>query len=399
MEVVGLTARGWDDLPERERALVSAADVVIGSPRLLALVPRARGQSSRPLPSPVRAGLPALLDSLGRVDAVMLASGDPLLSGIGSTLVELLGRENVRIHPAVSSVALARARMGWAAETTTTLSLVGRDLDLVRRHLAPGARLVVLSAGAETPARLAALLVEARYGPSELTVLGELGTDVESRACGRADGWSDEIAALNVVCVTCRAEPAAPVLGWMAGLPDEAYEHDGQLTRRDVRAAVLARLAPRPGDLLWDLGAGAGSVAIEWCRADGRCRAVAVERDEARAGRIRNNAARLGVPGIAVVVGQCIAAISELASPQAVFVGGGADADLLRQVWARLGPGARLVVSAVTVETEHLLLDAQARWGGELVRIGVEAIAPLGRYRGWVPARPVVLWSVRRAVA
>jgi precorrin-6Y C5,15-methyltransferase (decarboxylating) len=395
IDVVGLTARGWADLPECERRLVAAADAVVGSERQLGLVPLAPGQRRLPLPSPLRERLPGLLAELGEQRVVVLASGDPLLFGIGSTLIDMLGVEAVRVHPAVSSVALARARMGWSAEMSETVTVVGRELDLVRRRLAPGARLVILSSDASTPRAVAGLLVDAGYGPSELTVLADLGSDTESRNSGPALGWQGRAPQLNVVCVACVADRSAPLLAEVAGLPDDSYEHDGQLTKRDVRAAVLARLSPRPGERLWDLGAGAGSVAIEWCRADRRCRAVAVERDAERARRIARNAARLGVPGVVVVEGEVAAVLPDLPAADAIFIGGGGAAETVRVCWERLRPGGRLVASAVTLETEQVLLDAYSRLGGELLRISVESMGPLGRYRAWVPARPVVLWSVR----
>jgi precorrin-6Y C5,15-methyltransferase (decarboxylating) len=304
---------------------------------------------------------------------VVLASGDPLVSGIGSTLIELLGADAVRIHPAVSSVALAGARLGWASETVRVVSVVGRDLDLARRHLAPGQRLIVLSSDAQTPGELATLLVEAGYGPSVLTVLGDLGTTSETRfriVAADADGLADA-PTLNLVAVECRAESDTRTLGFGPGLPDDAYAHDGQLTKRDLRASALSRLAPLPGELLWDLGAGAGSIAIEWARTDPRCRAIAIDRTPDRAARISANAARLGVPGIQVITADVIESLDWLPPPNAIFVGGGADLDLIRRCWHLLPAGGRLVAHAVTVETEQILLEAWRAFGGELVRIGV----------------------------
>jgi precorrin-6B C5,15-methyltransferase / cobalt-precorrin-6B C5,C15-methyltransferase len=399
IDVVGLTARGWPDLPEPERAIVRGASLVVGGRRLLGLVPLKAEQRAADLPRPLRAGLRKLVRGAERV--VVLASGDPLLAGIGTVLLEELGTDRVRIHPAVSSVVLARARMGWSAESVVTLSLVARSVDRVRRVLVTGARLILLSSDHATPATVSTLLVEEGYGDSVMTVLGDLGTDEESRISARAADWSATVPRLNLICVSCLASDAAPVLGWTAGLPDDAYEHDGQLTKRDVRAAVLARLAPRPGELLWDLGAGAGSVAIEWCRADPGCRAIAVERDPDRLMRISRNAARLGVPDLNVVGADIdrLELFEELRVPDAIFVGGGANQDVIERCWSELGVGKRLVVAAVTVETEQLVLAMAQRYGGELVRIGIERVQPLGRFRGWLPARPVVLWCVVKVTA
>lgn len=371
----------------------------MGGRRQLDLVPVGVARAERvSWPSPLLPALPGLLAEHAGRRVVVLASGDPLVSGIGSTLIELLGAERVRIHPAVSSVALARARMGWAAESATVISVVGRDLGLVRRALGPGQRLLVLSSDARTPVELATVLTEAGYGSSRLTVLGDLGTDSESRLEGRADESAGlaEASALNVVAVACAAAPNAPVLGWVPGLPDDAYDHDGQLTKRDLRAAALSRLAPVPGELLWDLGAGAGSIAIEWARTHPRCRSVAVDRDLDRAARITANAARLGVPSIEVITGDVADVINDLPDPDAVFLGGGISADVIDRSRERLRAGGRLVAHAVTLETEQLLIIAWQAHGGELVRIGVERMEPLGSLHGWKPARPVVQWSVIR---
>jgi precorrin-6Y C5,15-methyltransferase (decarboxylating) len=396
LDVVGVPAGGWSELGAAARALIGGAEVLIGGRRHLDLVPVDAAAAERlTWPSPLRPALPGLLESCAGRRTVVLASGDPLVSGIGSTLIDLLGSDAVRVHPAVSSVALARARMGWASETVRVVSLVGRDLDLVRRHLGPGQRLIVLSSGAETPPALAGLLAESGYGPSVLTVLGDLGAPTESRlrtVAADADRLGD-LPALNLVAVECAAEPTTRALGFGSGLPDDAYAHDGQLTKRDLRASALSRLAPVPGELLWDLGAGAGSIAIEWSRTDPRCRALAVDRTPDRAARITANAARLGVPGVQVITADVIEALDWLPRPDAVFVGGGADLDLIRRCWHLLPPGGRLVAHAVTVETEQILLEAWRGFGGELVRIGVEKLEALGGLHGWKPARAVVQWS------
>lgn len=394
VEVVGIPAGGWFELGDSPRRLIAAVEVVVGGRRQLDLLPDDLVAAERiPWPSPLKPALPGLLARLRGRRVVVLASGDPLVSGIGTTLIELLGPEAVRVHPAVSSVALARARMGWSSESVTVVSLVGRDLDLVRRHLAPGQRLLVLSSGAETPAAVAAALTEQGYGPSRLTVLGDLGTDIESRTDARASDGTGSAPALNVIAIQCAKAAATMHLGVTSGLPDDAYRHDGQLTKRDLRAAALARLAPVPGELLWDLGAGAGSIAVEWARADPRCRAIAVDRTPERAARITANAARLGVPGIQVITADVTDSLDHLPQPQAIFIGGGADLDLVRRCWHLLPAGGRLVAHAVTLETEQVLIQAWQGFGGELVRIGVERMEPLGALHGWQPARPIVQWS------
>jgi precorrin-6B C5,15-methyltransferase / cobalt-precorrin-6B C5,C15-methyltransferase len=389
--VVGLSARGWSDLPERRRATIRHAEVLLGSSRLMDLIPPFPAQQRLPWPSPMREGLPALLRQVAGQRVVALASGDPLVAGIGSTLVQMLGAEAVRIRPAVSSVALARARMGWPEESTQVVRLRGGDLDMVRRYLFPGRRLVILSRDADSPAEIAQLLTDAGYGDSLITVLGDLDTKTESRTAALARDWVGQAAALNVICVACvgigRAASLAP------GLPDEVFDHDGQLTKRDLRATALARLMPRPSELLWDVGAGAGSIAIEWLRSEPGCRAIAIERDLARVKRIRANAEALGVPDLELLHGETPGALASLPRPDAVFIGGGATKETLELCWSTLRPGGRLVAHAVTQEAEMIMIDGWKRHGGELSRLSVEHLEPIGRYHGWRPARAVVQWS------
>lgn len=395
--VVGIGADGWAGVPPRLRAVVLGAEVLLGGSRHLGLVPDVDRQVREAWPSPLRDGLPAVFRKHAGRRMVALASGDPLLSGIGTTLVDLLGPDAVTVEPAPSSVALARARMGWSAESTTVVTVVGRDAHAVLRHLAPGHRLVVLSSDATTPELLAGLLVMAGYGSSAMTVLGDLGGDRESRVDTTAADWSGRGPDLNVVAL----DLAGPVVGsWAPGLPDELFENDGQLTRRDLRASALSRLAPQPGQLLWDVGAGAGSVGIEWMRAHPTCRAVAVEADTGRAARIGRNAVALGVPDLEVVTGRAPEVLIRLPKPDAVFIGGGATvAGLLSYCLRSLRPGGRLVVHGVTLETEQTLAAAYARSGGELTRLSVEHAAPIGSFTGWTPARTITQWSMTKETA
>jgi precorrin-6B C5,15-methyltransferase / cobalt-precorrin-6B C5,C15-methyltransferase len=392
--VVGIGADGWNDLSEHVRKTVEEAPVVLGGRRHLDLLPPIPGQLRARWPSPLRAGLSDLLDHHAEAPVVALASGDPLLSGIGTTLIDLLGVDAVEVVPAVSSVSLARARLGWAAESTEVLTLVGREDALLVRQLAPGRRLLVLSSDESTPGRVARLLTGHGYADSRMTVLGDLGSFDESRIEGTAGTWSETVPRLHVLAL----ELSGPVVGsWAAGLPDSAYGHDGQLTKRDLRASALARLAPQPGQLLWDVGAGAGSVGIEWMRAHRSCRAVAVEADPARAARITRNATALGVPNLDVVEGRAPDVLTDLPAPDAIFVGGGATAPgLLGACLRALAPGGRLVVHGVTMETESLLGTAYAEHGGELTRISVETAAPIGSFTGWTPARAVTQWAVTK---
>lgn len=388
LTVVGMGADGWSGLDEHRRAAVQAADLILGAERHLAMLPDAVTAERRVWPTPLRDGLPALLDELKGRRVLALASGDPLMSGIATTLIEL--GADVTVLPAISSVALARARMGWPAETVTVL----REYRELPRHLAPGNRILILSADATTPEKAARLVTDLGFGDSDFTVLENLGGSHENRADGIASQWQPGAGQLNVIAIECRG---AEGLGWTPGLPDDAFDHDGQLTKRDLRASALARLAPAPGQTLWDVGAGAGSIGIEWMRAHPTCRAIAVEAREDRAKRAAENAVRLGVGSLRVVIGHAPEALAALPQPDAIFVGGGAtEPGVLDACWSALRPGGRLVVHGVTLETERVLADRHAEHGGELTRHHVEHAAPIGSFTGWKPARAVVQWTVTK---
>ncbi len=390
--VVGIGADGWAGLAEPGRAAVRGAEVVLGGPRQLALVAGHTDAEARAWPSPLLPALPELFAGLRGRRVCALASGDPMHYGLGATLARVLGPVEVLTHP--SSIALACARMGWAAESVEVVSAVGRPLAAVRRVLAPGARVLVLSEGADTPGELAALLADDGWGDSALTVLEQLGGPGERRLDGTARHWVHPPGdPLNLVAVTCDG----PGRALTPGLPDDAFDHDGQLTKREVRAVTLALLGPRRGELLWDVGAGNGSIALEWLRAHPTCRAVAVEPDPARAARIAANADALGVPGVRVVEGRAPDALDGLPTPDAIFIGGGVTADdVLPRCWEALPAGGRLVANAVTVESEGVLGAARARLGGELTRLSVARAAPVGGFTGWRAARPVTIWSVAK---
>ncbi len=393
--VVGIGADGWDGLSPSARRAVEAAQVLRGSARQLALVPDEVTAERVPWPSPMAPALARLLeDHPGRRVAV-LASGDPMLSGVGGSLVRLLGPETVEVIPHPSSVTLACARLGWAVERTQVVTLVGRSQHLLTPHVTPGRQLLVLGSDGSTPAALAAHLTALGYGASRLTALAQLGGAGERTFEGSAAGWPHaDTDPLVVTAIEVGADVGTVPLPTVPGLPDFAFDDDGQLTKRDVRAVTLARLGPLPGQLLWDVGAGAGSIGIEWMRAHPSCRAVAVESRPDRAARIRANADRLGVPDLQVVEGRAPGVLAGLPAPDVVFVGGGATvAGLLEACWAALPPGGRLGANAVTVESEAVLAGWHARVGGDLVRIGVARAEPVGTFTGWKPAMPVTIWT------
>jgi precorrin-6B C5,15-methyltransferase / cobalt-precorrin-6B C5,C15-methyltransferase len=396
IEVIGIGAGGWESLAEPERHLVQEAQLVVGGQRLLDLLPQLPGQARVTWPSNLRAALPQLVRDHDDKRVVVVASGDPLLYGVGSTLIELFGVESVRIHPALSSVSLAAARMGWPVGSYDVVRIRTPEADEIRRYLAPGRRLVILSRDGSTPGIVGRLLREAGFGHSTLTVLAELGSPGEARW---DDSWPTDLPPLHVLCVTCRPDRLSSAWSIAPGLTDDTFDHDGQLTKQDVRASALAHLRPVPGQLLWDVGAGAGSIGIEWARTHPSCRTMAVERDLARAKGIRLNAARLGVGDLEVVEGEAPGVLCGLPAPDAVFVGGGASTEVIDFSWTALAPGGRLVAHAVTLQTETVLVDAWRRLGGQLTRMSVETMQPIGSYDGWRPSRPVVQWAVQKALA
>jgi precorrin-6Y C5,15-methyltransferase (decarboxylating) len=398
LTVVGIGADGWDGLSPATRALVGAAEVLLGAERHLDYLPPAVGGERVCWPIPLTPNLPGLLAGLAGRRVCVVASGDPMHYGIGATLVRLLGADAVTVIPHPSSMALACARLGWPVEGTRILSAVGRPVGRLVGWLTPGQRLLLLSAGAETPAAVAAALVAAGYGASSLTVLEQLGGPAERRTEHRAaELTGTNFDPLNIVAIQAAADPGTRVLGRTPGLPDDAYAHDGQITKREIRAVSLARLAPRPGELLWDIGGGSGSVSIEWMRAARATRAIAVEQRADRAARIAANALALGVPDLHVVLGAAPAALDGLPTPDAIFIGGGGSHPaLLDACWAALSPGGRLVANAVTLQTEAVVVARCAELGGDLVRLEISHAVPLGRFTGWQAAHPVTQWTVTK---
>jgi precorrin-6B C5,15-methyltransferase / cobalt-precorrin-6B C5,C15-methyltransferase len=392
--VVGIGDDGWAGLTGEARAALRDAKVIVGSGRQLALLPGLDGRRI-PLPSPL---LPALDELVADHPGLcLLASGDPMLHGIGATLARRLGPGRISVLPAVSSVALACARLGWAEHETDVVSVVSRPAEVVLPAVQPGARVLVLGRDGGTPAALAGLLTDRGWAATQITVLEHLGGPAE-RVRGPYPAAAPEpgpFADLCVVALACAPDAPGHVLPRVPGLPDAAYETDGQLTRREIRALALAALAPGPGQLLWDVGAGSGSVGIEWMRTDARCRAVAIEARPGRADTISRNAQRLGVPGLEVIRGAAPGALAGLATPDAVFIGGGLTADgVLEACWAALPGGGRLAAHAVTVESEAVLQRWQGTAGGQMVKLALSYQAPLGGFTTWRPALPVTQWQV-----
>jgi precorrin-6Y C5,15-methyltransferase (decarboxylating) len=392
--VTGIGADGWAGLSPRSQAAIERAGVVVGGPRQLALLSGSVAARRIPLPSPLLPGLTELVASHAGAGLVVLASGDPMFYGIGSTLVRLLGAERVTVLPHPSSVSLAAARLGWPLDDVDVVSLVGRPLELLQPALQPGRRVLALTAESSAAAGIRALLGTRGFGTSPVTVLADLGGPAE--AVGPPDGQPHS--RLAIVAIDCRLDPAATPLPRTPGLPDDAFDADGQITKREIRALALAALAPVPGQLLWDVGAGSGSIGIEWMRTHPASRAIAVEPRADRRDRIAGNAAALGVPGLVIVAGSAPGALTGLPRPDAVFVGGGVTAEgVVQACWDALDAGGRLVANAVTIEGETALTGWQRALGGGLTRISVERAGSLGSFTAWRPALPVVQWSVRKA--
>ena len=396
--VVGIGADGWAGLGDGARAALSDARAVIGSERQLALLPAEVDGERRPLPSPLEPFLDAL--AAGADDGVcVLASGDPMLHGIGASLARRVGPERLAVHPHPSAFALACARLGWPAAEVELVSAVGRSEAVVARLLQPGRRIVVYVTGADGARSLARLVVDRGHGPSRFVVLERLGAADERITDSTAEAFAADAHPLHAVAIEVRPAAGTPLHPLVPGLPDDAYETDGQLTKRHIRAATLAALAPAPHALLWDVGAGSGSIAIEWLRAERSARATAIEARAERAARIERNATSLGVPDrLTVIHGAAPEALVDLEGrPDAVFVGGGVTAPgLLDACWEALRPGGRLVVNAVTLEGEQLVVAARTARGGTLTRIEIAHAEPIGGFTGWRPQMPVVQWAATK---
>lgn len=390
LSVIGVGESGLGDLSQAARGLVERATMLVGGKRHLAMLDPNDRRERIVWTSPIENSIESLLKYRG-TPVCVLASGDPLCYGIGVTLLRYIAIEEMTIIPAPSTFSLICARLGWSLADVETISLCGRSPDFLAAILAPGARLLILSAGADTPQLVADLLVRRGYGESRTIVLEHLGGDRERVIAGIARAWSrTDVAALNAIAIECVIQSGTTPLNRLAGLPDSAYHHDGQLTKREVRAITLAALAPLPGELLWDVGAGCGSIGIEWLRSHPRCRAIAIEQHSQRLQLISDNMAALGTPHLQLVQGKAPAALQDLPTPDAIFIGGGTTAEgLLSTCWTALRAGGRLVANAVTVESELQLLQWHHQVGGELIRIAIQRTQPIGNFLGWKPLIPV----------
>ncbi len=392
LSIVGIGEDGVSGLSPVAQSLVENAEVLVGGDRHLTLVPPDH-QERLVWTSPIRGSIEHIVQRRGQKVCV-LASGDPLCYGIGVTLLRDIPLAELTIIPAPSTFSLACARLGWSLTDVETLSLCSRPPALLRAYLYSGARLLVLSEGKSTPLVVAKILTQAGFGSSLITVLEHLGGPQERQIAGIASHWSEaDCAELNAIAIECIADPGIRSLSRFPGLPDEVYCHDGQLTKREVRAITLSSLAPHPGELLWDVGAGCGSISIEWMRSHPRCRAIAIEKS--RGQWIADNAIALGTPNLQIIEGTAPEVLKDLPSPDAIFIGGGATAEYLFETcWSALNSEGRLVVNGVTLEAEQKLFEWQQQVGGTLTRISIQRAEAISSFLGWKPMVPVTQWVV-----
>jgi precorrin-6B C5,15-methyltransferase / cobalt-precorrin-6B C5,C15-methyltransferase len=392
--LVGIGEDGLEGLTPAARRLVAQAAFIVGGKRHFALAGPLSAETMI-WPSPIENALDAIEAHRGR-SVCVLASGDPFFFGVGAMLMRRFPADEMISIPSPSAFALAAARLGWSQQDCALLTLHGRPLEAIIPHLQPGARILALSWDDATPAKLAALLTQRGMGRSKLTICEAMGGPSERIRMAEAEGFAlENMAALNTIALEVVSEHGARVLPRTAGLPDAWFEHDGQITKREIRAMTLSQLAPRRGDLLWDVGSASGSIAIEWMLADPANDAVAIEARHDRAQRIARNALSFGVPRLSVVNGEAPHVFVDLAPPDAIFIGGGASAaGVTEHAYDALAAGGRLVVNAVTLETQAACVDWRARWGGELAQIAIAHAEPVGRYSGWRAAMPIVQWRL-----
>lgn len=393
LSIVGIGEDGLAGLSEPAKIAIANADYVFGGQRHLEMAAPIVMGEIHAWQSPLSESIAFLL-TRRKYAVCVLASGDPFHFGIGATLSRHVDAGQMRVYPQPSSFSLAAARLGWPLQDIACLSLHGRPLDLVRPHLHPGARLLALTSDENGPAALARLLTESGFGVSIVTVLEALGGPEEKLRSQLARQFDlADISPLNLCAISVVALPEARILPLTPGRNTALFEHDGQITKPDIRALTLAALAPRRGELLWDIGAGSGAVGIEWMLADPSLSAIAIEADPGRAARITRNGAAMGVPGLRVVHGSAPEALAGLNAPHAIFIGGGgSDPGVLDAAIAALRPGGRLVANAVTLEMEQLLLAQYAERGGSLTRIALSRAEPLGTMTTWRPAMPITQW-------
>jgi precorrin-6B C5,15-methyltransferase / cobalt-precorrin-6B C5,C15-methyltransferase len=392
LAIIGIGEDGLSGLSSAARSLIDSAEILVGGDRHLAMLPDDL-RSQLVWDSPIEETIQKIINYRGRSVAV-LASGDPLWFGIGTTLLKRIPIEEISIIPSLSTFSLICARLGWSLNQVETLSLCGRPASLLPAYIYPNAKLLILSSGKETPKIVAEMLCDRNFNHSKIHVLEHLNGTKERIISTIANQFQDfsEFADLNAIAVECIPNPDTIILSRMVGLPDDAYHHDGQLTKREVRAITLSALAPNAGELLWDVGAGCGSIAIEWLRSHPRCHAIAIEKS--RTHFIAENAIALGTPNLKIIEGNAPESLKDLPIPDAIFIGGGATVpDLFETCWESLRSQGRLVANVVTLEGEQKLFQWQQKYGGTLTQISISRAEAIGSFMGWKPMRPVTQWK------
>lgn len=392
LHIVGIGEDGLDGLTPATRAVVEAAEVIVGGDRHHDLAANVRAERVA-WPSPFDALIDLLQGHRGR-RVVVLATGDPLWYSVGARIGRSIDPAEITYHPQVGAFQLAAARMGWSMADLETLTVHGRPVEQMIAFIQPMQRLLILTTGAETPGQIAGFLRERGFGQSRMTVLAAMGGPDEARFDGIAADWAHDVPAFNTLAVECIAAPDAAMMPRVPGLADELFQHDGTMTKQEVRAATLAKLMPMRGALLWDVGCGSGSVAVEWMRAARYARAVGIEPRADRRVLAAANAMALGVPKLEIREGVAPEALAGLDAPDAIFIGGGLSAETFAACWEALRPLGRLVANAVTLESEALLVELQKEHGGTLVKLNIARAEPVGRLTGWKPLMPVTQWAL-----
>lgn len=392
LHIVGIGEDGLDGLVPATRAVVEAADVILGGARHHELAENINAERLA-WPSPFDAMVATIKGLKGR-RAVVLVTGDPLWFSVGARIGRAIDPAEIVYHPQLSAFQLAAARMGWSLADVETLTVHGRPVEQMIAFIQPDVRLLILTTGAETPAQIAAFLTERGFGQSKMSVLAAMGGKDELRFDGLAESWDHEVPAFNTLAVECVAAPDAALLPRVPGLTDALFQSDGTMTKQEVRAATLAKLMPMRGALLWDIGCGSGSVAIEWMRAARYARAIGIEPRDDRRAMAGANAMALGAPKLELFAGTAPDALAGLDAPDAIFIGGGMSRENFVAAWDALRPLGRLVANAVTLESEAELMSLHREFGGELVRLSVHRAEPIGGLTGWRPAMPVTQWSL-----
>ena len=392
LHIVGIGEDGLDGLTPATRAVVEAAEVIVGGERHHKLSD-AVAASRVSWPSPFDALIDILMSYKGK-RVVVLATGDPLWYSVGARIGRVMDPKHIVYHPQLSAFQLASARMGWSLADVETLTVHGRPVEQMLAFIQPEQKLLILTTGSDTPEKIAEFLKKRGFGRSRMSVLSAMGGMDEARFDGIAETWDHTVPAFNTLAVECVAAPGAALLPRVPGLSDDLFEHDGTMTKREVRSVTLATLMPMRGALLWDIGTGCGSVAVEWMRAARYARSIGIEPRDDRRAMAAANALALGAPRLHLINGEVPGALEGLDAPDAVFIGGGLSEGTFETAWAALRPLGRLVANAVTLESEALLIALQSTHGGDLVKLSVNRAEPVGPYQGWKPLMPVTQWSL-----